>query len=134
MTKLDKWNEVKKDTESKKFFLTTKPREIYWVKIGQNIGSEEFGKSDIFSRPVIIIRRLTSDLFVGIPTTSSIKDNDYFLPFEYKSKNKIVQSSAMLLQIRTFSIKRITDKIGKMSIDDFKILEERLVRMLFPPK
>ena len=40
----------------------------------------------------------------------------------------------MLLQIRTFSIKRITDKIGKMTIDDFKILEERLVRMLFPPK
>ena len=134
MTKLDKWNEVKKNTESKKFFLTTKPREIYWVKIGQNIGSEEFGKSEIFSRPVIVIRRLTSDLFVGIPTTSSIKDNDYFLPFEYKTKNKIVQSSAMLLQIRTFSIKRITDKIGKMNIDDFKVLEERLVRMLFPPK
>ena len=125
---------LKKKANNTQFFLTTKPREIYWVKIGQNIGSEEFGKSELFSRPVIVIRRLTSDLFVGIPTTTSIKDNDYFLPFEYNTKKGIVKSSAMLLQIRTFSIKRITDKIGKINVDDFKILEERLVKMLFPPK
>jgi len=86
MDKFDNWNEIKKKTNNTQFFLTTKPREIYWVKIGQNIGSEEFGKSELFSRPVIVIRRLTSDLFVGIPTTTSIKDNDYFLPFEYNTK------------------------------------------------
>jgi len=45
----DEWNEVKKNTEKQNFILTVKPREIYWVKIGQNIGSEEYGKNDDFT-------------------------------------------------------------------------------------
>ena len=82
--KFDEWNEVKKRTAKKQFKVTIKPREIFWVKIGQNVGSEEFGKNKDFTRPILIIRRLTSDLFVGVPLTSTIKNNDYFHSFTYK--------------------------------------------------
>lgn len=37
----DKWNEVKKKTHTNQRKLGIKPREIFWLKIGQNIGSEE---------------------------------------------------------------------------------------------
>ena len=88
MSEFDKWNEVKKVTQNKERRLTIKPREIFWLKIGQNIGSEEFGKGKDFLRPVIIVRQLTSDLFIGIPTTTTIKDsNDYFHRINYTNKN-----------------------------------------------
>ncbi len=36
---------------------------------------ESISKGEIFSRPVLIVRQLTSDLFIGIPITTTIKDN-----------------------------------------------------------
>jgi len=98
MDKFNQWNEVKKRTECNKRKLGIKPRDIFWAKIGQNIGSEEYGKNDNFARPVIIIRKLTHDLFIGIPLTSTIKDNDYFYSFEYSNKsNGVTKNSAMIL-------------------------------------
>jgi mRNA interferase MazF len=84
------------------------------------------GKGKNFSRPVIVIRKLTSDLFIGIPITSTIKDNDYFHSFEYNNRvNGIVKNSAMILQVRTYSIKRLMNKAGVINKDDFiKIMEK----------
>ena len=134
MDNFDKWNEVKKVTTKKDRRLTIKPREIFWLKIGQNIGSEEFGKGKDFLRPVIIIRQLTSDLFIGIPTTTTIKNNnDYFHKINYTNKsNEIIDSSAMLLQFKTFSKKRLLHKIGKINIDEFEIIVNKLKKIIDP--
>ena len=48
MEEYDNWNEVKKETVKTKMRLTIKPRDIFWAKIGQNIGHEEFGKGKNF--------------------------------------------------------------------------------------
>ncbi len=63
MKQYDKWNEVKKHTIKNNRKLGIKEREIFWVKIGQNIGDEEYEKGDIFSRPIIVIRKLANDFF-----------------------------------------------------------------------
>ncbi|DAB31045.1 MAG TPA: hypothetical protein CFH84_00665 [Sulfurimonas sp. UBA12504] len=131
----NKWNEIKKETyksDVKKFGI--KQREIYWMKLGQNIGSEEYGKNENFTRPIVIVRKLTSDLFLGIPTTTNIRQNsDYFHSFEYLDKNKnSIKVSAMILQIKTFSIKRLMSKIGWIDKNDFKILQEKSRRLIDP--
>jgi len=133
MDKFNQWNEVKKKTEDNKRKLGIKPRDIFWAKIGQNIGSEEYGKNDNFARPVIIIRKLTHDLFIGIPLTSTIKDNDYFHSFEYSNKsNGLTKNSAMILQVRTFSIKRLMNKTGVISKEDFEFVIEKSKRLFSP--
>ena len=133
MKKFDIWNEVKKKTEENKRKLGIKPRDIFWAKIGQNIGSEEYGKNDNFARPVIIIRKLTHDLFIGIPLTSTIKNNDYFHSFEYTNKsNGLTKNSAMILQFRTFSIKRLMNKTGVISKKDFEVVIEKSKRLFSP--
>jgi len=131
----DEWNEVKKETQSKEFHFSIKTREIFWVKIGQNIGSEEFGKGKLFSRPVIVVRQLTSDMFIGIPTTTTTKnDNDYFHTINYiNNKKEKITSCAMIYQFKTFSKKRITSKIGKISSSEFEEIHNKLVKLLFPP-
>ena len=42
--------------------VSFKERDIFWVSIGQNIGYEQNGKSDIFSRPVLILVLKMDDL------------------------------------------------------------------------
>lgn len=133
MEQYDKWNEVKKHTQKKKRKLGMKSREIFWVKIGQNLGSEEYGKGKDFARPVIVVRRLTSDLFIGIPITTTIKNNDYFHSFTYMNKSRgMIENSAMILQVKTFSIKRVLSKIGTVDKENFdKILDK--TKKLFNP-
>ncbi len=129
----DRWNEVKKSVQKNKLKIGVKPREIFWAKIGQNVGDEEYGKGKIFSRPVLIVKQLTSDLFMGIPLTSTLRDDEYFCIFEFQSKKGLRKNSAMILQLRAFSKKRLTNKIGKVSIEDFETIKEK-IRNLFPPK
>ena len=130
----DNWNEVKKETQNKNFILTIKKREIYWAKIGLNIGHEQYGKGKDFVRPVIVIRQLTSDLFIGVPTTTSIKDDsDYFHKITYKDDlNRTVSSSAMILQQKVFSKKRLLNKIGKTDLESFAKIKEKLKRLIDP--
>jgi len=133
MNKFNEWNEVKKKTQDNQRKLGIKPRDIFWAKIGQNIGSEEYGKNDNFTRPVIIIRKLTHDLFIGIPLTSTLKDNDYFHSFEYTNKsNGLIKNSAMILQVRTFSIKRLMNKTGVISKEDFEVVIEKSKKLFSP--
>jgi len=134
MQKYDNWNKVKKSTQQNKRKLGIKPREIFWAKIGQNLGDEEYGKGKDFVRPLIIIRQLTGDLFIGVPTTTSQKDNnDYFHNISYIDKtNQSVNSSAMILQQKVFSKKRILSKIGKVDSDSFKDIIEKLKKLIDP--
>jgi mRNA-degrading endonuclease toxin of MazEF toxin-antitoxin module len=129
----NEWNEVKKDTSKNKRKLGIKSRDIYWAKIGYNIGSEEYGKDENFARPVIILRKLTSDLFVGVPLTSTIKNNDYFHSFKYNNKqNGLVENSAMILQLRTFSIKRLMNKAGMINKKDFELVVKKCQKIVSP--
>lgn len=129
----DEWNETKKITESRERKVGIKPRELFWVKIGQNIGSEEYGKGENFTRPVIIIRKLTHDLFLGVPTTTTAKHDDYFHTFEYNYESKgMVKSSAMILQVKVFSTKRLMNRIGIVDKENFKMIQEKIKKLVGP--
>ena len=133
MENFDKWNEIKKITQNSKRKLGIKSREIFWAKIGQNIGSEEYGKDENFARPVIVIRKLTKDLFVGVPLTSTIKSNDYFHSFKYDNKTHgTVHNSAMILQLKVFSIKRLMNKAGIINKNDFEEIIKKLQMIVSP--
>jgi len=133
MQEYDEWNIIKKEITKKSIKIGIKPREIFWVKIGQNIGDEEYGKGKNFTRPVIVIRKLTSGLFIGIPTTTKLKNNDYFHQFKYKTKKEnYLNVSAMILQFKVFSIKRVTNKIGMVNKEDFKKIVEKSQKIFAP--
>ena len=49
--------------------LFVSERDLWWASFGQNIGSEVNGKSDWFSRPVLILRKLAHGFHFVAPTT-----------------------------------------------------------------
>ena len=77
-------------------------------------------------------RQLTGDLFLGVPITSTLKNDDYFHQFTFETKKGFIENSAMVLQLRAYSKKRITDKIGKISVEYFKKVQDKIVKMIIP--
>ena len=131
-TNFDKWNNVKKLVHKKKNNVGFKEREIFWLRLGQNIGKEEYGKGNEFQRPVLIVRKLTSSIFIGVPLTSTLKDNDYFHKFEYQTKKGIIENSAMILQLKTFDKNRLMTRIGMINKNDFLEIKKKIGRLFIP--
>ncbi|MDO9206698.1 MAG: type II toxin-antitoxin system PemK/MazF family toxin [Sulfuricurvum sp.] len=134
MAKFDDWNIVKKVTDQNTRTIGIKPREIFWAKIGENVGYEQNGKGENFARPVIIVKKLTHELFLGIPLSNTIRpDSDYFHAFEYhNTANGLVTNSALILQTKVFSIKRLMNKTGIVDKDNFDLILEK-GKSLFSP-
>jgi len=120
--KFDDWNIVKKSTSKIKKKVYFKERDIFFIRIGENIGFEQSGKGDMFLRPVIVLKKFNNNFFMGVPLTTTIKENKYYFNFTFTNK----KSSAILSQIRAFDSKRIKHKIGVINKNDFNKLKEKI--------
>ncbi len=94
--------------------------DIWWVSIGENIGSEVNGKSDRFSRPAIIFKKLAHGFYLIIPTSTQIHEGTWYVPFRQKQQNIV----ACLHQIRTIDYRRLYSKIGTLDDEDFSRIKE----------
>jgi mRNA interferase MazF len=103
----DGWNNQKKaihNSGENKFYH---PREIWWCRIGLNVGSEQDGKDVDFERPVLVLKAFGKICLVVPLTTSSQKH-------EYRISAGLIEgkeSTAILSQIRVVDTKRFSEKI-----------------------
>ena len=123
MKKFDDWNKVKQRTEEKEHTAYFKEREIYWANIGENIGYEQNGKGESFMRPLLVFRKYSNKLFCGIPLSTTLREGTFFFNFQFL---ELKQSSALLVQSKTFDVKRLDRKIGMINQNDFKELESKM--------
>ena len=123
----DKWNSVKKDTNSEELSVGFKQRDIFNVRVGQNIGFEQNGKGKEFVRPVLIYKGFSKNMFLGIPLTTTDRDGSFFYKFNFL-EDKI--SVALLVQAKLFSSKRLLNKIGVINKDDFKSLKRKYLKLV----
>ncbi len=89
--------------------------DIWWASIGENVGSEIGGKSDLFSRPVIIYKKLAHGFYFVIPTSTKQKEGSWYVSFTHKD----VSTVACLHQARSVDHRRLSTKLGSLSLDDF---------------
>ena len=67
MKDFDKWNNIKKSAHNGNIIRSFKDRDIFYVKVGANIGFEQDGKGEEFLRPVLILKKFGQHAFLGIP-------------------------------------------------------------------
>ena len=96
--------------------------EIWWASIGENIGSEINGKSRLFSRPVIIRKKLAHTFFLAIPTTTQQRTGSWYVAFRHKGKDM----TACLHQTRAIDFRRLSSKLGELDNNDFKRVKDGL--------
>lgn len=90
-------------------------RDIWWTSIGENVGSEINGKSDLFSRPVIVLKKLSHGFYFVIPTTTQVREGSWYVPFRQQGKDML----ACLHQARAIDFRRLSSRLGKVDGDDF---------------
>ena len=111
------WLELKETLDKVGRLTGISEGQIWWVAVGENVGVEINGKSELFSRPVLIYKKLSKFGFLGIPLTSQKHEGSWYVSFEFQGKT----SYAALAQIRVMSVSRLYRKpVGKISRSDFK--------------
>jgi len=78
----DPWNDIKKATDAtdEAARLYFREGEVWWVRLGRNIGYEVNGKSREFTRPVIILKKYNQSSLLALPLTPAPKPSPYRLP------------------------------------------------------
>lgn len=122
----DDWNEVKKDIQAHSKEVFFRERDIFWASIGINIGFEQDGKGKIFSRPVLVLKKFSKNLFFGIPLSTQVKEGSFFYEFMLKG----CTSNALLVQGRLYDSKRLENKIGMINKQDFYKLKSKYKKLL----
>ncbi len=123
--RLDKWNAVKKRIDSNQTKQGVEIQRIYWTKIGQNVGSEVFGKGENFARPVLVISAFYNGTFLGVPLTSKIQNKRGRLYYKFMD-NKGKMQTALLGQMKIFDIKRIGAYLSRIDDENFVKLKEKI--------
>ena len=132
----DAWNSEKKaihsQDSSRSYYVNG--REIWFVKMGKNIGFEENGK-DEFARPVLVIKKV-GNMFFTIALTTHGKVNNRFY---YQLADAIFigdhvrnqhNSYAILSQARSLDKKRFLEKIGQVAPEEFSLIKQKLTELL----
>ncbi len=109
MKNFDEWNKNKKDTNCQKNRLYFRDGEIWWIKLGVNIGYELDGKSSDFTRPVLILKKYNKYSFLAVPLTSKIKLGLYYFSVGNVDGKDAV---AILSQLRNIDSLRLVNKVG----------------------
>ncbi|MCX6712766.1 MAG: type II toxin-antitoxin system PemK/MazF family toxin [Candidatus Vogelbacteria bacterium] len=123
MKDFDLWNEVKKLLENEEEPPDKFPKEgeVWMSSLGRNIGYEQNGSGDNFSRPVLIVKKFNNHMFWVIPLSTKQKSFDFYFNYTDPNSQKV---SAILAQIRLMSVKRFKRKL--YDLDNQKLGEVRL--------
>lgn len=115
MKNFDGWNEISKTIEqrpSRNFH----EREIWWCRIGLNIGHEQDGKGQEYSRPILVIKKFNKVACLIVPLTTKCKINKYHMKFRVSDG---VDRTAIISQVKFMDSKRFDNKIGNVDSQVF---------------
>ena len=101
-------------------------REIWWASLGENVGSETNGKNFHFERPIVVLKKFSSDMLLVVPITTKIKNGSWFHRFIFNGNER----RAILSQIRTISSRRLIRKMGNMSLDDYASMKDAVIDLI----
>ncbi|MBC7981560.1 type II toxin-antitoxin system PemK/MazF family toxin [Candidatus Parcubacteria bacterium] len=112
----DDWNTLKKKIHRLSRAKHPRVREIWWINIGLNIGSEIYGKGLKYLRPVLVLK-VNDENFLGIPLSSKIR----------KSKQRFILKtndtklhSLVFNRIRIFDNRRLLSRKYIISKNKFR--------------
>jgi mRNA interferase MazF len=115
------WNEIKKKIhEVDEYLPLYHERQIRWCRLGANVGFEQDGTGEDFSRPILILRGLSRHVCIVIPLTTSTKKNKYHIPIGVIGGR---DAAVIISQIRLIDTKRLDQHIatiGKKSFEDIQ--------------
>lgn len=123
MKDFDLWNELKKKIEAEENQPDKFPKEgeVWMSSLGRNIGFEQNGSGDNFSRPVLIVKKFNNHMFWAVSLSTKQKKFDFYFNYVDPDGQKV---SAILAQMKLISVKRLRRKLYEL--DSKKLGEIKL--------
>ena len=102
----DRWNEIKKRLSRDPPLPPAFPKdgEVWMCSLGKNLGREQDGGSQDFSRPVLIVKKFNNEIFWVVPLSTKQKPLDFYFNYNDPSGAPV---AAVLAQLRLVSINRL---------------------------
>ncbi len=121
----DGWNEEKKKIEIREVNPKLFPQygEVWMLALGKNIGREQNGSGQDFSRPILVIKKFNNEIFWVLPLSTKQKKIDFYYNFTDVHNAK---ASVIISQIRLVHIKRFERKMYEMNSSDIQEIKRRL--------
>jgi len=122
------WMPVKSEINNKELCPKgIKEREIWICNVGDNVGFEEDGKGNDFTRPVLILKVFSKRFCYIVPLSKTEKRGKYYYAFD---GNTGKTSVALLSQLRAVDSSRLRDKIGFAKKEDFDKIKKRVIDLM----
>lgn len=123
----DKWNVLKQELQEKDTsYIYFQEWDIWWISLWQNICSESNWKWKNYRRPVLVLKKLSSDSFICIPLSTKLKNWSWFYQYNLHWE----KFTALLYQIRMVHKNRLRIKIWQIDEFDFLEIKKRLKSLL----
>lgn len=122
------WHSEKERIEQVAGRALFREREIWWCSLGVNVGSEQDGSQEFFTRPIVILKKFNLDTCLIVPLTARTKQGMYYHAIgEVGGRH----ATAILSQLRFIDRKRLVSKIGTLGAGRFAELKDALRRACF---
>ncbi len=122
----DNWGIKKKKVHGVDVRPMFKERDIWWCILGTNVGDEQDGKGDNFTRPVLVLKKFNSNIFIGIPLSTQLKDNKFYYRINFRNMDQ----SLLLSQLRLMDAKRFEIRMGYISLGEMEKIKERIKELI----
>ena len=116
----DGWIDLKKDMDELGKLPTINEGEVWWCGVGTNVGVEISGKGKRYSRPVLVLKKLSKFGFMAVPLTSKPKEGSWYVSFEFLG----VIETAVVGQARVMSVSRLYDRMGRLPESDLQRVKD----------
>jgi mRNA-degrading endonuclease toxin of MazEF toxin-antitoxin module len=120
------WFDLKPQLDS----ITKKPlfneREVWNCHFGVNLGYEIDEKSRNFLRPVLILKKLSKNTFIGIPLTSKRKNGTWYIDSNIKN----IEGSFIIAQIKTFDSNRLNNLVEQIGKKEFTEIKNKIANFI----
>ena len=120
------WIKLKAKLHFSRRICAIKDGDVWWCAVGENVGTEINGKSETFARPVLVLRKLSKYNFIGVPLTSKNHNGSWYVSFSFKNRKQ----TAVLSQIRNFSVSRLYNKMGVVPKTDLDLVKRGLINLI----
>jgi mRNA interferase MazF len=125
----DSWNIIKKTTDKRIVKTKIRAGEVRWCRFGVNVGNETIGKGDTFRRPVLILKKFSGDVFLGLPLTTKAHTGDWY----YSITHEGVGRSIILNQARVLDKKRLEEKLFEISETELERVKQCYCELILKP-
>jgi mRNA interferase MazF len=124
----DRWSKLKKainaSEESERVYFHE--GDIWWARVGVNIGFEIDGKHRQFARPVIVLKKYNKHSFLALPLTTAVRPNRWRVGIGTVAGK---DAFAVLSQLRNLDSLRLYQKIGHVDTELLMRIKKTASRM-----